>query len=209
MNHNPLSARSLLTCSFTSPRIIDKLNELIDSRFASLKEELTGHITTVGQKVSNLPTSFNAVQKSIDKCTTEQNHTQRTLKDLHIKQQATQQNVGHVHDLVSNIWKQNKDVSRLGADTEDLRNMLLQMNLERKASLSQIADSEAMLQEVTQERDALLDEVDRLKEVISNLRLQRGYQAVAESTARQLGIAPPNLSDPWNSAIDYKIKRKY
>jgi hypothetical protein len=114
-----------------------------------------------------------------------------------------------VHDLVSNIWKQNKDVSRLGADTQDLRNMLLQMNMERKASLSLIADSEAMLEEVTKERDALLDENRMLRERIEGLKLERGYQAAAESTARQLGVAPPNLSDRWNLAMEYKIKKKY
>lgn len=192
----------------TSPRL-EKRFDLLEAKLNAVSETLAEHMKNMNQRVGNLPASFQAVHNNLAKCTTQQDHLSRNLQRLGADHSVTQKNVGHVHELVSNIYTQNKDNNKLAEGTKTLASMLEEMKLERRESQSLLEDSEARVEELENEKALLLQEVDKLRAEISAMRVKEGERALAESLKNQRYAQSGLPSYQFASAIEYSIKKKY
>ena len=151
------------------------------------------HAEVISQRVGNLPSAFQAVYNNIQKCASQQDTVFQAVKKLEAGQLKTEKNVGHVHNLVSNLWDNNKQSLRLAEDKKTLETALQEMRQEQRASQSQLADSEAKVQELLEENHQLQLQVERLLAENKAFRDQQWSQKIAEPLPT---LTKPRLVDP-------------
>lgn len=199
----------MATCSNSSHRSISQQIKPMQAELAALKQLFEEHIRTMNQRVGNLPASFQAVRNDIAKCTSQQDYLSRNMQRLGADHSVTQKNVGHVQELVSNMWTQNKDNNKLAEGTKTLASMLEEMQFERKASQSLLEDSEVRVQELEQRNLRLEQELERLRAENSAMRAKEVERTLAENLKHQRYAQPGLPSYQFAAAIDYPIKKKY
>lgn len=178
--------------SLSSDPSLEKQLELLQAEHAALKEFLERHADTMNQRVGSLPSAFQAVHNNIQKCTSQQDTVFEAVKKLEAGQLTTEKNVGHVQHLVSDLWKNNKQSVRLADDKRTLETALQEVHQERRASQSQLADSEEKVQELLEEKHQLQLQVERLLAENKAFRDQQRSQKIAEPLPSQ---AKPRLMD--------------
>lgn len=176
---------------------LEKKLELLQAEHSSLKEFLEKHAETMNKRVGNLPSAFQAVHNSIRKCTSQQDTVFQAVRQLGEGQRDTQKHVGNVHNLVSHLWDNNKQGSRLADANKSLETALQELHRERRASQSLLADSETKVEELLEEKHQLQLQVERLQAELRVFRAQQLAHKASQEQPIQLssrftaGLAPP------------------
>ena len=164
---------------------------------------------TMNQRVGNLPASFQAVHNNIQKCTSQQDMFFRAFRQLGEEHKDTNKHVGQVHDLVSHLWDNNRQTGRLAEANKTLETALQEMNRERRASQSLLADSETRMNELLQQRAKDLELIKQLEAELKAYRVEASMRWCAENIAKQAARETLQTGCAYDAGTGYSIKKKY